>query len=117
MRRWSKRYVKIPQASLPGFRYFSLNISLAAADLSVVFGQSVLINVLKFYIFLGCPLPGPLSREKTFHGLFCLHLLAFPGSWLLQDSLGLYEAKENSGNSLLYHSSGPRFLASLASSI
>ena len=49
-------------------------------------------------------------REKTFHGLFCLHLLAFPGSWLLQDSLGLHEAKGSSGNLLLYHSSSPKFL-------
>ena len=50
-------------------------------------------------------------RDKTFHGLFCLHLLAFSGSWLLQDSLGLHEAKESSGNSLLYHSWSPKFLS------
>ena len=50
-------------------------------------------------------------REKTFHGLLCPRLLALPGSWLLQDSLGLHEAKGSSGSSLLYHSSSPKFLS------
>ena len=59
------------------------------------------INVLKFPVLLSCPISWAFGcRKKTFHGLFCLHLLAFSGSWLLQDSLGLHEAKEISGNSL-----------------
>lgn len=77
------------------------------------------INVLKFPVLLSCPISWTFGcRKKTFHGLFCLHLLAFSGSWLLQDSLGLHEAKESSGNSLCsIFPKAPSSSASLASSL
>lgn len=113
-----QRLVKTPQG-FPTRRFLLLICLLGCCTTFHGICLYEQINVLKFPVLLSCPISWTFGcRKKTFHGLFCLHLLAFSGSWLPQDSLGLHEAKESSGNSLCsIFPKAPSSSASLASSL
>lgn len=100
----NKGKLKYHKTLLPGFSYLFCECFLHCYIFFCAIDWSRLIIVLKFSVFLGCPFPDLLARERRLL-LDVLSISIGISRLLLQDSFGWYEAKENSGDSLLYQSS------------